>query len=369
MNFLSHKKILVVFIISTVFLIGYSCKKEQEVISPGVKYDTTPYNLEFGDLPTPNIPLDNPLTEEGVQLGRMLFYEKKLSSDNSIACASCHKQENAFSDTNRFSIGVGGLRGGRQAMSAFNLLWNSNEFFWDGRAHLLRDQSLGPIENPIEMNETLANVIKKLSAIPMYRDQFFRAFNSEEITSLKMSLALEQFMHSIVSYNSKFDKSQRLEVGLTPSERRGQTLFFLEYNGPIPSASGADCVHCHSGSNFENDLYMNNGLDVDASILDSGRYDATGMLGDIGKFKVPTLRNIELTPPYMHDGRFKTLEEVVDHYNHGVKVSSTLDEGVARTIGTTLRLTTQDKADLVAFLKTLTDNELITDKRYSSPFK
>ena len=246
--------------------------------------------------------------------------------------------------------------------------WNTNEFFWDGRAHLLRDQSLGPIENPVEMNETLGNVVNKLSAMPMYKNQFFRAFNSEEITSLKMSLALEQFMHSIVSHNSKFDKSQRLEVALTPSERRGRVLFFQEFNGPVPSASGADCAHCHSGSNFENDLYMNNGLDTDATISDSGRYAATGINGDIGKFKVPTLRNIELTPPYMHDGRFKTLEEVVDHYDHGIKVSTTLDPALNSTITTGLRLTAQDKIDLVAFLKTLTDEDLISDKRYSSPF-
>ena len=198
--------------------------------------------------------------------------------------------------------------------------------------------------------------------------EFFRAFNSEEITSLKMSLALEQFMHSIVSHNSKFDKSQRLEVALTPSERRGRVLFFQEFNGPVPSASGADCAHCHSGSNFENDLYMNNGLDTDATISDSGRYAATGINGDIGKFKVPTLRNIELTPPYMHDGRFKTLEEVVDHYDHGIKVSTTLDPALNSTITTGLRLTAQDKIDLVAFLKTLTDEDLISDKRYSSPF-
>ena len=156
-------------------------------------WDQSQYTLEYGDLPEPELPVDNPLTVQGVKLGRMLFYENRLSGDNSMACASCHKQENAFSDTNRFSTGIDGLKGGRQAMSAVNMLWNTNGYFWDGRAEKLRDQSLMPIEDELEMHETLPNVVAKLEQDTMYTNQFYRAFGSEEITSHRISLALEQF--------------------------------------------------------------------------------------------------------------------------------------------------------------------------------
>jgi cytochrome c peroxidase len=300
-------------------------------------------------------------------LGRMLFYEKKLSKDNSMSCASCHRQEHAFSDTNRFSIGVDGLPGGRQAMAVFNMAWNTNEFFWDGRAHLLRDQSLMPIQDPLEMHETLPNVVVKLSEDQNYKDQFKRAFGSEEITSLKMSLAMEQFMNSIVSVDSKFDKELRGDATFTAAEQRGRKLFFTEYNQFFPDSSGADCAHCHSPKNFENDRYMNNGLDAGLDITDLGRENATGNPMDKGKMKVTSLRNIELTPPYMHDGRFNTLEEVVEHYNSGIKPSPSLDPALANTMSTGLFLDAQDKADLVAFLKTLTDTDLMTNPKYSDP--
>ncbi|MBT8327799.1 MAG: cytochrome-c peroxidase, partial [Bacteroidia bacterium] len=283
-----------------------SCKDEATDQPQGIVHDTTPYMLNYGNLPAPNIATDNQLTIQGVKLGRMLFYEKMLSGDGEMACASCHLQEFAFTDTARFSTGIQGLKGGRQAMTVFNMAWHENEFFWDGRAHLLRDQSLLPIQDELEMDETLDNVVAKLKESQTYKDQFIRAFGTDEITSEKMSLAMEQFMNSIMSINSKYDDFLQDSTVFNASEKRGFKLFTTDYNPFFPNESGADCQHCHSGLNFENDKYMNNGLD--ASFDDNGREKATNNAADIGKFKVTSLRNIALTAPYMHDGRFNTLE-------------------------------------------------------------
>lgn len=339
-----------------------SCNRE----APLPTQDSTPYTLEYGALADPELPQDNPLTVQGVKLGRMLFYENRLSGDNSMSCASCHRQEHAFSDTAKFSTGIHGEQGHRQAMSAVNMLWNSNGYFWDGRAEKLREQSLMPIQDPLEMDETLDDVVQKLSVDTMYTNQFLRAFGTEQPTSHLISLALEQFMNSIVSHRSKYDKYLAGEVTLTEAEDRGRELFFAEYNPFFPDESGADCGHCHSGYNFDSPTYMNNGTDSLNS--DYGRYNATGDSSDIGLMKTTTLRNIALTPPYMHDGLFSTLEEVVQHYNSGLQNSATLDGALEMTMSTGLMLSDQDISDLVAFLHTLTDEELIVDERYSSPF-
>lgn len=344
-----------------------ACKKPD--VPNNISIDTTPYVLEYGALPTPDLPLDNPLTEAGVQLGKMLFYEPMMSKDGSMSCASCHNQMDAFSDTLQFSIGVENLPGKRQAMAIFNMAWHGNEFFWDGRSHLLRDQSLKPIEDGLEMNETLENVIAKLSNTEMYRDQFTRAFGSDEITAEKMSLAMEQFELTIISNNSKYDQYLAGQLSLSESEERGRILFMGEYNEFFPEESGADCNHCHGGANFENDQYMNNGLDVLADQAeDIGREEVTGDPADKAKFKVPSLRNVEMTAPYMHDGRFQTLEEVIGHYNEGIQSSPTADPTVLNTMSTGLFLTDQDKIDLVNFLKTLTDDTFLTNPEYQSPF-
>ncbi len=344
-----------------------SCTEDAQPIIEA-KYDSTAYVMNIGLLSPPYIADDNELTQQGVRLGKMLFYETRLSKDGTQACASCHRQEHAFTDTARFSIGVEGLMGKRQAMTIFNMAWNTNEFFWDGRAHLLRDQSLLPIQDELEMNETLENVISKLAEDTMYTNQFKRAFGSKEITSEKMSLAMEQFMNSIVSVDSKYDRFLKGTASLTASEERGRELFFGEYNPGFPELSGADCAHCHEGKNFENDSYINNGLDTDAEITDIGREDVTGLEEDNAKFKVTSLRNIEVTAPYMHDGRFNTLREVIDHYNDGIKVSTTLDPALEYTTYTGLMLTEQDKDDLIAFLKTLTDETMLTNPEYADPF-
>lgn len=334
-----------------------------------VTIDETPYFLEYGRLPVPNLPSDNSLTVQGVKLGRMLFYEQMLSKDGTQSCASCHRQLDGFSDTSQFSLGVEGLEGTRQAMPIFNMAWHSNEFLWDGSASTLREQSLKPIQDPLEMNETLDNVVNKLKATQLYTDQFIRAFGSEEITSEKMSLAMEQFMLSIVSIDSKYDRSVQGTIQLSESEERGRLLFETEYNPFFPDMSGADCAHCHGGINFENDQFMNNGLDSDIGFSDIGREEVTGNAADRAKFKVPSLRNVALTPPYMHDGRFKTLEEVVDHYDKHLKESSTIDPALLQvTSNGGLKLTDQDKIDLVNFMKSLSDPTLINNQEYSDPF-
>lgn len=352
-------KRLSTFIIVGLILCVVSCKKEgvpEE--ESAIVLDTTPYVLEHpSHFPPPDLPVDNMLTQQKVKLGKMLFHETMLSGDNTQACADCHLAAHAFNDPSQFSIGIEGLPGNRNAMSVFNLAWNTNGFFWDGRAETLREQSLMPIQDHLEMNETLENVVSKLSASQTYKDQFTRAFGSDQISAEKIGLAMEQFMLTIVSGGSKYDDYLQGSYQLTESEERGRELFFTEYNPFFPEESGADCAHCHSGSNFENDQYMNNGLDTDDMITDEGRMNVTNDPADRAKFKVTSLRNIELTAPYMHDGRFSTLEEVVDHYNEGIQLSSTVDVTLSNTEATGLMLSDQDKSDLIAFLKTLTDTE------------
>lgn len=332
-----------------------------------VVWDKTPYNLEYGAFPMPYIATDNTLTVEGVKLGRMLFYDKLLSGDESMSCASCHMQEFAFTDTERFSVGIHGKTGSRNAMSVFNTAWHNDGFFWDGRARILREQSLMPIQDELEMDESLENVILKLSAKQKYNNQFKRAFGTSEINEELISKALEQFMNSIVSTNSKYDQYLKDTSVFNDSEKRGLRLFTTEFSPDFPDLSGADCEHCHSGLNFANNRFMNNGLDDDATLLDLGMEKFSQDPKDRGKFKVTSLRNIELTAPYMHDGRFNTLEEVVNHYNTDVKKSTTLDPALLQTVETGLMLSKQDVQDLVAFLKTLTDYDLLYKKEYSDP--
>lgn len=353
-----------IFYTLVIFISFAACKKPTTPISTGL----TPHTLSHTGLPTPTLPPDNPLTKEGIQLGRQLFYEKEMSKDGTISCASCHLQAHAFADTARFSLGVDDLQGKRQAMAIFNMAWNNFEFFWDGRAHLLRDQAVMPIQDPLEMNETLDNVVAKLSAKDSYVRQFKNVFDSE-VNATNIALALEQFMFSIVSNKSKYDHFLAGEVSLTAQEERGRKLFFDPFVPFAPNTSGANCASCHGGANFENDSYMNNGLDSFEDMEDTGRENVTNSIASRGQFKVPSLRNIDVTFPYMHDGRFATLEEVIDHYDHGVQFSPTLNA----TLGSIqnnggLALSTQDKTDLIAFLKTLTDESLLTSPAFSDPF-
>ena len=367
---MKYNVLITLFIAVTTLLIA--CKKddtEQQDNTSAVKYDPTPYTLNHAGFPAPPISDDNLLTIQGVKLGRMLFYEKMLSDNSTQSCGSCHQQQFAFTDTAKLSIGIHGLLGKRNSMTVVNMAWNTGGFFWDGRADSLRTQALMPIQDELEMDENLDSVVSKLSNSKTYRDQFMRAFGSEEITSRKIALALEQFMHSIISNDTKYDKYRRGELTLDSSEERGRVLFFAEYNPSFPGLSGADCAHCHSGPNFSNNRYMNNGNKSESEITDIGKQGVTGNINDKGKFKVTTLRNIALTPPYMSDGSIKTLEEVINHYNNGLKESTTLDPALGFTKEKGLMLTPQDKVDLVAFLKTLTDYTLIKNQAYSDPNK
>lgn len=301
--------------------------------------------------PQVQLPADNPLTEEGVALGRRLFHETRLSVNSTQSCASCHEQGHAFADARRFSPGAQQQQGTRNAMPLFNLAWQP-AFFWDGRAATLREQVLMPIQDAHEMNETLPSVIGKLQADAGYRQAFAGAFGSADITSERLAKALEQFLLTLVSQESRFDRAVRKVAELTESEKRGLRLFVTEFD-PSRGLRGADCFHCHGGTLFTSQAFANNGLELAED--DHGRMGVTKQAADRGKFKTPSLRNVARTAPYMHDGRFATLEEVVEHYSSGVKRTATLDPNLAKHPENGLQLTTQEKADLVAFLKTLTD--------------
>ncbi|WP_338290115.1 MbnP family protein [Luteolibacter sp. LG18] len=322
-------------------------------IAPGA----TPYRFTYpAGFPRPDLPADNPLTNEGVAFGRHLFQDTRLSGNGTQSCASCHVADQGLGDSRRFSVGAFGDTGTRQAMPLFNLAWKSS-FFWDGRAPTVRAQVLQPIENPVEMHAALPEVVSRLSADPKCRAMAAAAFGSEEIDSDLVARALEQFLLTRVSGNSKFDRAMRGEDSLSEEEARGERLFNTEYD-PARGLRGADCFHCHGGPMFQSLAFANNGLDAEPE--DAGRSAVTGHAGDRGKFAVPTMRNIALTAPYMHDGRFATLEEVVDHYSGGVKRSDTLDANLAKHPAGGLNLSPQDKRALVAFLRALTDEDFPT---------
>jgi cytochrome c peroxidase len=321
----------------------------------------SPYRFELSAMfPIPELPRDNPLIEERITLGEKLFHELLLSRDATISCASCHDAKDAFADRRRFSIGVSNRPGTRNAMPLFNLAWKSS-FFWDGRAGSLRAQTLMPIQDHAEMDEALTNVVAKLKCAAndnaSYRALFARAFASPEITAEKIGLALEQFVLTLTSFDSRFDRAVRGEAQLSADEKRGFKLFMTEYD-PRRQQFGADCFHCHGGPLFQSQTFANNGLD--SVFGDPGRAGVTGKNSDAGKFATPSLRNVALTAPYMHDGRFSTLEEVIEHYSSGVKRSATLDPNIAKHPDGGLHLSSEDKQALVAFLKTLTDEKYLT---------
>ena len=316
-----------------------------------------------------NTPNDNPITNDGATLGRVLFYDNNLSVNNTRSCASCHLAADGFSDPLEFSIGFEGGLTPRNSMGLANARFYENgRFFWDERAATLEDQTLQPIQDPIEMGMTLDGLVSKLQALDYYPSLFENAFGDSTITSDRISRALAQFVRSMVSYESKYDVG-RAAAGnnndnfsnFTNQENQGKQLFF---------SNRTNCSRCHETVIFVGDRPRNNGLDLVST--DNGEGGVNGNANDNGKFKAPSLRNIELTAPYMHDGRFATLEEVVEHYNSGVQAHPNLDnrlrQGGNNGEPRRLNLSNQEKAALVAFMKTLTDNEFITDEKYSNPF-
>jgi len=367
-------KKLSLFIIISVGLLA--CK---DVINdvPDTPFTTTAYTFDYNEfvLFPPRVPADNPLTQEGVQLGRMLFYDPILSADSTQSCASCHNQSNGFTDNGQqFSTGIRGTLGQRNSMSLVNLMWHLDGFFWDGRAEVLSHLVPIPIQDPTEMDETIGNVIVKLSNSPMYKEAFSKAFENEAIDEENIGKAVEQFMLTLVSANSKFDRVQLGLEEFTTQEQLGSTIFnneaipISEERDPNnPQNFGADCFHCHGNSLFMSREYMTNGL---PNVTDLGRGAVNGNARDNYKFKTTTLRNVEKTAPYMHDGRFNTLEEVVQHYLSDMS-DATADLGTEpnmHALRDSVYLSEEHKAALVSFLKTLTDDTYLTNEEYSSPF-
>lgn len=314
------------------------------------------------------IPDDNRETVEGIALGRMLFYEKALSATGKISCATCHQQVHAFCDGKDFSDGVDGVKQRRNTMALINVLWTKN-FFWDGRAKSLENQVDTPLTNIHEMGQSFDVSVIKLKAKRFYAEKFKAAFGDENITKSRIEKALAQFERTLISCNSRYDQYLQGKYHPTTSELNGIRLFYGDPEA-AKGLRGASCSHCHGGPKTYEELFMNNGLDSVYS--DAGRAAVTGQDYDSGRFRVVTLRNIALTAPYMHDARFKTLREVVDHYsNHVVKskqLSPFLQDDSNALHGSQLNLTQQEKQDLIAFLNMLTDSSFITDKRFSNPF-
>jgi cytochrome c peroxidase len=374
---------LLVFV-TTISII--SCKKNQQttgsVALAALNLPATPFNYSAQPLPqfltAPNItgqdntPSTNPVTDWGATLGRVLFYDKSLSENYTTACASCHKQEFAFADNKRFSTGFTGGFTTRNSMCLVNArYYPDGKFFWDERASSLEAQTLMPIQNAVEMGMTLTELVNRLRSTAHYPYLFSKVFGDENISSDRISKALAQFVRSMISYRSKFDVGratirppqnpvQTPYPNFTAEENLGKQLFF---------SPQTNCAACHGTETFTAPTIKNNGLENPA--IDQGVGAITNNQTELGLFKVTSLKNIELTAPYMHDGRFATLDEVIEHYNSGVQPHPNLSPQLKTAAGMPrqLGLSSSDKAALVAFLKTLTDAAITTDEKFGNPFK
>lgn len=340
-------------VLFTILAVFSSCSDDDLPAADG----PTPYPLVIpASLPSFPIPSDNPLTVEGVALGRKLFYDPILSGNNTQSCGSCHNQADGFTDHQlQYSTGIDGISGDRNSMPLFNIGY-ANNFFWDGGATTLESQAVAPIINPIEMHEDIGNALSELNAHAEYPSLFKKAFGSDSVTISMVMKAIAQFERTILSGNSKYDRYVKGQATLTPQELNGLTVY--------RAAAKGDCTHCHTlGGTFTDFGYRNTGLDSIAA--DSGRARITLNPLDLGRFKTPTLRNIALTAPYMHDGRFATLQEVMDHYNTGFHYPVNLDPNLRAAVKG--RMSAQEMTDLIAFLETLTDTEFLTNPAYGQP--
>lgn len=323
----------------------------------GVEPVKDPYAFETpANFPAPVYTFgNNPVSKAGAELGQMLFYDPVLSLDSSIACANCHQQAVAFSDpVHRFSRGVNDAAGFRNAPAIQNMAFQKN-FFWDGGVKHLDFVPINAVTSKIEMAETLERVVQKLKRSKFYSKKFEEAFHEDEITSQQMLYALSQFMNLMISANAKYDQYVRNEADLTKDEAEGLEIF------------EEHCRTCHATDLFTDDSFRNNGLDASFE-KDTGRERITEFSGDRGKFKVPSLRNVDLTSPYMHDGRFNTLQQVLDHYSNTVKDSETLDPLLKQGESPGIVLSAEEKVKLIAFLKTLSDESFRRDPRFANPF-
>ena len=308
-------------------------------------------------LPTPVYQYqNNPLTPAGFALGRQLFYDPGLSKDGTISCGSCHQQAAAFADLNRpVSRGIAGKSGTRNTPALANLRWNPN-FFADGGVNHLELVPLAPLTNPVEMDGELPGIIRKLNRNPAYVTAFKQVFRQDSINSQQLFRALAQFTGELISVNSPYDQYQRGNTrALTADQIQGLLVFKTK------------CGSCHQPGLFTDHSFRNNGLDPEYTRRDAGRQLITHAPADAGKFKVPSLRNVALSAPYMHDGRFQTLAQVLEHYDNGVKPSATLDPVFAGD-SPGLALTSTEKTQILAFLEALTDPEFISDPRFADPF-
>jgi cytochrome c peroxidase len=340
------------------------------LLLPATSYDYTPTLpprfLQQPILGQDNMPANNSTTDAGAALGRVLFYDKRLSHNRTISCSSCHQQAHGFSDPARFSTGFEGGLTGRNSMGLANARWYQRRaFFWDERAATLEIQVLQPIQNAVEMGLTLTELESRVAAEPYYQTLFTGAFGTPQVTSDRISRALAQFVRSIISTQTKFDAGVPVNfANFTAQENQGRQLF----------TGQAGCAACHGTDNFvPGPGIFNNGLEN--PYADKGVGEITGLAQDEGLFKVPSLRNIALTAPYMHDGRFATLEQVIEHYNSGVVNHPNLSPQLRNPPGSPnagqprrLNLTNGQKAALAAFLRTLTDSSLTADPRFSDPF-
>lgn len=321
---------------------------------PGGAYPPPdPLQPDLGDLPPlPETP-DNPLTVQGVELGRRLFHDPILSADSTLSCAGCHAQRTGFADSDPFSEGVTGDFGPRNAPAMVNAAY-SPELFWDGRSVSLEDQARSPVADALEMNLPWDQAVARISAHPDYPDLFGRAFGTIVVSEDRVVMAIAQFERTLVSHDSRYDREVH-EDTFSEAELRGEILFFSEQAG---------CFHCHGSLLFTDNRYHDIGLDLAPS--DPGRMGVTGREADRGKFRSQTVRNVAVTAPYMHDGRFATLEEVLDHYATGVARSPNLDPLIA-VVGPGLPLTPLERSDLVAFLRTLTDDGFLENPEFGPP--
>lgn len=382
------RKVLKILLVFTMIIPGFylACKKEVPIqlvhISDTISYNPTPFHFDLPwYFPTlMNIPDDNPLTVEGIYLGRCLFYDMRFSGyqapDSQMCCATCHLQEKAFECgvngpfAGGHPIGIGGNYTPHYMLPLFNLVWHNNGYLWNG---VIREDNPNASKRRLEdlvwmgvyaKHEMFSDSNRAKAAIhniPGYKPLFKAAFGTEEITFKLMAKAIGQFVRSIVSCNSKFDRYLQGQTSLSSSESNGFVLFVTE--------TGADCFHCHGGDGnplFSTYQYYNNGKDTVFSDPND-HYGVTGDPTDIGAYKAPTLRNCELTGPYMHDGRFTTLDQVIDFYSEGVTWSPYISPLMHKVNEGGAHLTPQQKADLKAFLLTLTDQVLLTNPDYGPP--
>lgn len=367
------QKYLLVVLICAFFL--PSCTDKEADALAIIPYAPTPYALKFKTknlFPEMIIPADNPLTTEGVELGRFLFFDNMLSANGQMSCASCHLPETAFTDKQATSKGVQGIAGKRNSMSLANIGYVNTGLFWDGRVKTLEEQAFLPVEDPIELHSSWTKVVAKLQVHADYPTRFRKAFgikNTAEITKELAIKAIAQFERTLISDDSKIDQIFRRETNPTDDEYDGYLMFFNAAGAP-----DAQCGHCHTSPFYSSNDFFNNGLDSAKTLdmfKDKGRGQFTKLLNDNGKFRAPSLRNIELTAPYMHDGRFKTLEEVLDHYASGGHYADNVDPFIPQIKfmnPSNKPMTAKQKRQIIAFLKTLTDSSFVNNPAFKSPF-